>query len=206
MKHLTITFGLAVGLICAAMWYNKTQSNDMEAGTATIAKTIVETDAEGNVTSELTMVISGNRWVEKSKKEISYAQGCRTELNFDYVNGIWVEVSKVVKMYGEYETLNNEVCYAMSNKEWIEKGNKTYTDLSLDNGLLEDLVFDKDGNLIMSATYEWNDNAKNKGVNKVEYVYDGNGMPCRMISYAWDGESWSKEQVSDILYVSMMYR
>jgi hypothetical protein len=203
MKHLTITFGLAVGLICMVILYNKSQSNELEAGTTTIAKTIVETDANGNVTSELTMVIAGNRWVEKTKKMMSYGQGCKTEVNYEFNDGKWVEVSKVVKLYNAEEVLNNEVMYAMANQIWVEIEKRSYDDLSTDSDVMEDLVFDKDGNLIMCATYMWNGSVKDKGVNKTEYVYDGGGAPCRQISYDWKNDSWHKSQVSDLLYVSM---
>ena len=143
MKHLTITFGLAVGLICMVILYNKSQSNELEAGTTTIAKTIVETDANGNVTSELTMVIAGNRWVEKTKKMMSYEQGRKTEVNYEFNDGKWVEVSKVVKLYNAEEVLNNEVMYAMANQVWIETEKRSYDDLSADSDVMEDLVFDK---------------------------------------------------------------
>ena len=204
MKHLTITFGLAVGLICMVILYNKSQSNELEAGTTTIAKTIVETDANGNVTSELTMVIAGNRWVEKTKKMMSYEQGRKTEVNYEFNDGKWVEVSKVVKLYNAEEVLNNEVMYAMANQVWVETEKRSYDDLSADSDVMEDLVFDKEGNLIMCATYMWNGSVKDKGVNKTEYVYDGSGAPCRQISYNWKNDSWHKSQVSDLLYVSMV--
>ena len=204
MKHLTITFAVAVGLICVAIMYNKAQANENEMGTTTIAKTIVETDVEGKVTSELTMVIEGNRWVEKSKKEISYAQGCKTEVTYAFEDTKWIEVAKVVKSYSGEESLSNEVCYAMTDRVWVEKENKSYTDLSKDNGVLEDTVYDKDGNLIMSATYKWEDEEKEAGIEKTEYVYDAEGSLCRVVSYTWNGKSWNKEQVADMLYVSMV--
>lgn len=204
MKHLTITFAVAVGLICVAIMYNKAQVNENEMGTTTIAKTIVETDVEGKVTSELTMVIEGNRWVEKSKKEISYAHGCKTEVTYAFEDMKWVEVAKVVKSYSGEESLSNEVCYAMTDRVWVEKENKSYTDLSKDNGVLEDTVYDKDGNLIMSATYKWEDEEKETGIEKTEYVYDAEGSLCRVVSYTWNGKSWNKEQVADMLYVSMV--
>lgn len=206
MKNLTITFGLAVGLICAVIVYNKVQSNEVESGTTAVAKTIVETDSEGNVTSELTMVISGNRWVEKSKKEYAYSAGVRTETTYDFRRDEWVEVAKVISKYDVNNVLVGEEKYSLANNEWVQDGKKSYNDLSFDDGEMEDMVFDKDGNLLMSATYEWVNGVKGEGVEKNEYVYNGSGMPCRHISYSWNGQDWQKRQVSDLLYVSMIHR
>lgn len=202
MKHLTVTFGLAVGIICSVVIYNKVQSNVFDMQSAKVAKTIVETDSEGRVISELTMVISGNRWVEESKRVISYAHDYKIEAVYEHQNDVWVEQEKIISSYYN-NSLIKTVSYTLTeNEKWVESSKKSFDDLSYDDGTMHDMVFDKDGNLIMSATYKWDEGENIAGVEKNEYVYNNNGMPSRQISYNWDGKEWRKAEVADLLYVS----
>lgn len=202
MKNLTITFALAVSLICSAVIYNKIQHDEQGQSSTTVAKTIVETDDEGRPSVEMTMVISGNRWVERSKKLYAYSNNCTIETLYNCYNGDWVAEEKIISSYNN-NSLIKTVSYSLADNEtWVESSKESFDDLSYDDGMMHDLVFDKDGNLIMSAVYKWDDDSVETGVEKVEYVYDNNGIPMRHISYCWVGDTWQKTEVSDFLYIT----
>lgn len=202
MKHLTITFAIAVGLICSAVVYNMVQHNTAIESSAVVSKTIVEKDAMDRVSIELTMVISGNRWVERSKKIYAYTPDCVIETMYNSVSGEWVASTKKISTYYN-NSLIETVSYTLADGlNWIERRKESFDDLSCDDGLMHDMVFDKDGKLLMSATYKWAEDNVTLGVEKKEYVYDENGMANKHITYCWVGNTWEKTEVSDILYIS----
>lgn len=205
MKYLTITFGIAVSLICSTVIYNKVQHNEEDLNSAMVAKTIVETDEEGRSSVELTMVISGNRWIEDSKRVFAYSKDCKIETIYNSRNGKWVAVEKHISSYNN-NSLIETVSYTLAdNNQWIESGKESFEDLSYDDGMVHDMVFDKNGNLIMSATYKWDEETMANGVSKSEFVYDNNGMPCRHISYNWEDNSWQKSEIADYIYITQRF-
>ena len=85
--------------------------------------------------------------------------------------------------YSYIAASQSSVSVASPEEDWVKSIEARLASLSAEADVVDDLVFDAEGNIIMSATYKWQDNAK-KGVNKYEYAYN-NGSLSQVTSYVW---------------------
>ncbi|MCF0189754.1 MAG: hypothetical protein HUJ96_00695 [Marinilabiliaceae bacterium] len=195
MKNIIITLCLAVTIICAAIFLERNSDTSSEP---TIAKTLVKCDEQGRILEETTYAYNNNSWVEESKIVRTY-EGENVELvDYKKVSGEWVRVAKRVKLY-ENESLMAEVTYKPTQNEWTLTESVSYEDISSFE-TFDDMLFDKDGYLIMSAKYEETSEGIN-GLTKEEYEYDGGVTPCKRTTYAWSGSEWQKSQEQTLQYV-----
>lgn len=196
MKNIVITLTLAVAIITAAIVLDH---KAVDASTEpAIAKTLIKCDEQGRVIEETTFTLQANSWIECSRATKEYANESVTLVNYKSANGEWVRVSKRVCLYDD-ENLIAESTYKPKDGEWSLTSSVSYADLSA-NDMYEDMLFDKDGNLIMSAHYQDN-NGVISGLTKEEFVYDGGLNPCKRIEYAWSGSEWQKTEEQSLQYV-----
>ncbi|MDO4462101.1 MAG: hypothetical protein Q4C30_06355 [Bacteroidia bacterium] len=196
MKNIVITLALAVAIITAAIVLDR-KAVDF-SNTPTVAKTLIKCDEMGRVIEETTFTLQANSWIEYSRSTKEYSDEYVTLVNYKSTDGDWVRVSKRVCLYDD-ESLISESTYQPKDGEWMLTSSVSYTDLSNDD-MYEDMLFDKDGNLIMTAHYQDNDGVIS-GLTKEEYVYDGGQNPCKRIEYAWSGSDWQKTEEQSLQYV-----
>ncbi len=201
MKNLAISFGLSLAIICAVITFNKINANNpSQTDDTTIAKTFVETDSLGRVTLELTMQLKDNVWVEHTKQVMKYTSDKVEKSLYLFENKGWVRLSSQVVAISESENDMNDNASQNHSPERILLS--LSNDLSFDEpDILHDIAFDKDGNLILNAVYEWDNNTKSKGITMFEYNYS-NGELSRTTTYAWNSNKWQKTKVSDLHYIS----
>ncbi len=196
MKNIVITLALAVAIITAAIVLDR-KTVDFSSKPA-IAKTLIKCDEMGRVVEETTFTLQANSWIEYSRSTKEYSDESVTLVNYKSTNGEWVRVSKRVCLYDD-ENLISESTYQPQDGEWLLTSSVSYTDLSNDD-MYEDMLFDKDGNLIMTAHYQ-DKNGVISGLTKEEFVYDGGVNPCKRIEYAWSGSEWQKTEEQSLQYV-----
>lgn len=201
MKKLTIIFALSLSVIIAIASYNTYKSND-DNKSIVFTKTIINTNNNNQILSKTTLTLNGTKWIETSKIEYEYKEDSTTEILYGFSNGNWLREKKIINEYNN-SSLISKTIYTFNNSKhiWIEHSKENYTDLSVDDDTFHDLVFDMYGNLIMDATYQWQDQI-GEGLTKEEYTYLPNGMPNQKTSYIWQGNQWVKSEVSDLLYQS----
>lgn len=196
MKTLAVTFFTAIAIIALALVCDMAARN-FASDNALVGKTTVTRDAYGRVVSELTVAFDGNEWRETTMRKLSYYDGQNEAVSYEKVDGLWVATSKVVT-----ETLNGQpvsfTYYVASpnGSKWDRVAKQMANDLS-SSDVLDDYVFDADGNLVMKATYVYRDGEK-LGISKEEFSYQDN-TPTSRVSYAWNGDSWDKALSSDFV-------
>ncbi len=87
------------------------------------------------------------------------------------------------------EPVSSTFFEAAPSGRWNFVAEQKSDDLS-SSDVVDDMVFDADGNLVMMATYAYRDGVK-VGLRKEEYGYDDNKQKTRVL-YAWSGDSWSR--------------
>lgn len=198
MKKLIITFTLSIGIICAIVFYNIYKGDDATSE-VTFIKTLVQNDSVGRPSVTLTLELVDNKWIESELSEKFYDESSTTTIISAFVNGNWEKREKIIEDYYNGQ-VQGKTIYKPLNDEWKFESKVNLTDdLSKDNGIFHDIVFDMYGNLIMDATYMWNDK-NNIGLNKEEYIYDENEKMIQKISYVWQNNQWQKNLVADLLY------
>ncbi|MBP5365262.1 MAG: hypothetical protein J6Y82_05000 [Bacteroidales bacterium] len=200
MKRITLIFALSITLIAAVAAYNFYNHSDHDQNHYTIARTIVHTNPDNLITSKITMTLQNDKWIESTKVEYNYNGNQIEEIRFESHNGNWEKTKKIVRELNDAKALISKTTYTYNQSNtWETDTEEQFTDLSLDNNLLHDMVFDKNGNLIMDATYNWSEGLSN-GITKEEYTYEKDGKPNQTISYVWSSNEWVKDEVSDMLY------
>ena len=74
------------------------------------------------------------------------------------------------------------------------------TDLSQDNEMWNDVVFDANGNEVMVARYIWSDSNKVRGVGKKVCEYSESGLCEKQVNFEWVDDKWMEVSVSDYYY------
>ena len=190
MKTLAITFFTAIAIISVALACDYVSSTATSDANGLVGRTTVTRDSQGRVISELTVTIDGNEWRETSMKKLSYNDNKTEAVSYEKVDGSWVATSKVVTETAEGVAVSNTYYVASANgSKWEQVGRQMANDLS-SSDVLDDYVFDADGNLVMKATYVYHDGQK-LGIEKEEYSYTDNA-PATRVSYAWNGDSWGR--------------
>lgn len=195
MKNVVITFALAIVVIGAAVAYNSLAAEN-EVANYKQTRTVVVNDNTGRVIEVLTKEVDGEKWVETKKQAMTYADGKVETVSYLKEDGDWSPVEKVVSYLCKGNVLS-ATHYTLEGGVWNVGRVDDYADLSANSDVVDDMVFDKDGNLVMKSTYLWDGNAK-KGVSREDYEY-ANGKCSRSISYVWNNGTWEKTVVSDIL-------
>lgn len=199
MKTLAITFAFALAIISLAIYKGSVNSS------ATVnydnGRTIITYDAMGRVVSELSMITDGKKWKETTLRQTKY-------------NGQFAETTTYVKRntaHGEaWIAASRQVCEiacgksayvvryeSLKDDKWAVEAERASNDLAAESDIVDDLVFDDKGNLVMKATYKWDEDGK-KGLQMEEYQYDNNEY-MRLVSYAWSNDGWEKKAVSNII-------
>lgn len=200
MKRITLIFALSITLIAVVVAHNFFNHSDNDQNHYTIARTIVHTNPDNMISSKITMTLKNDKWVESSKVEYNYNGNQIEEICFENRNGNWEKTKKIVRELNDTKALISKTTYTYNQSNtWETDTEEQFTDLSLDDNLVHDIVFDKDGNLIMDATYKWDEGSSN-GISKEEYTYEKDGKPHQKISYVWSSNEWVKDEVSDMLY------
>lgn len=189
MKTLAITFFTAIAIIGIALICDVASGKVSTEEAGLVGKTTITRDSRGRVISELTVAINGKEWQETSMKQLSYYDNKNEAVTYKKVDGAWMATSKVVT-----ETSNGvPVCYSYfvssPSGRWVEVAEQKADDLS-SNDVVDDVVFDAEGNLVMKATYVYKDGER-LGLQKEEYGYEDNTQKTRVF-YAWNGDSWNK--------------
>ncbi|MBQ3634919.1 MAG: hypothetical protein II951_04805 [Bacteroidales bacterium] len=98
-----------------------------------------------------------------------------------------------------YSSLSKEVTTnaEFAEAKWSEAIEARLASLAEETDVVDDLVFDNNGHVVMSATYCWSGESKN-GMDKKVFDYDDNGNLKSVTSYAWSGNDWKKEATRNI--------
>lgn len=197
MKTLAVTFLSAIAIICAAIICDSLTNESCDEDACLVGKTIVSRDIYGRVTNELTLAINGKEWRETSMKQVSYSDNKVETTTYDKVNGTWVPVSRLVSVSVNGVDATKTYYEADAAGHWSIAANFDEADLSNDD-VVDDLVFDANGNIVMQATYVYNGD-KRVGLQKEEYEYEGNSQ-VRRTSYSWGADQWRKDLSSKLIY------
>lgn len=189
MKSLAVTFFTAIAIISLALIFDVTSSDGVTTASGRVGKTILTRDSQGRVTSELTFAIDGKKWEETVMKQLSYYDNKIETVTYKKADGVWNASSKVVTETEGGKPVRSTFFQASQSGKWIVIAEQKADDLS-NNEVVDDLVFDSAGNLVMKATYAYRDGQK-VGLQKEEYGYENNKQKMKVF-YAWNGNSWSK--------------
>ena len=195
MKNVVITFALAIVIIGAALAYNSNAAGH-EVASYKQTRTVVVSDNTGRTVEVLTKEIDGGKWVETKKQSLKYSDGNVETVSYLKQGDEWSPVEKEVSYLCEGNVIS-ATHYVMDNGVWSVGSVDDYADLSAGTDVVDDMVFDKDGNLVIKSTYKWSGDVKT-GLSREDYEY-ANGKCSRTISYAWNNGGWEKTEVSDIL-------
>ena len=198
MKTLAVTFLTAAAIVIAALAYDKATNTNSLNNDIMIGKTIVTHDAAGRPVNQITLTTNGKQWEETMMKQTTYEGDSVKTATFSKQDGQWVATTMSTYTNVEGTLILARIEYAAPNGKWATQAELNTDDLSEDNGLLNDIVFDANGTLVMNATYIY-DNGNRKGLQKEEYQYSDNKI-SQTVSYTWeeDGE-WQKHIVANQL-------
>lgn len=204
MRGFTITFTIALGIVCAVVAFSKESNRPNNLNNVTLAKTYIQTDSANRTLSELTMVCENGIWSEKYKRVYSYTEGRVFDLTYKFENGHWNQISNTIRTYQDASLLS-KVSYTLQESDsiWVETEKQSYADLSYDpENRLHDMEFDLNGNLLTDAVYEWSNEQRGKGISKEEFGYTKQGELSKRTQYAWHNGEWKKNMVADMHYIS----
>lgn len=196
MKTLAITFFTAIAIVGIALICDAASGKTSTEEAALVGKTIVTRDDYGRVISELTLAINGKEWEEAEMRQYSYYDNKSEAVTYKKVDGAWAATSKVVTVTANGMPVSLAYFSSTPRGEWNEVAEQKADDLSCDE-VVDDLVFDANGNLVMKATYLYNEDGK-VGLDKEEYGYEANSQKTR-VQYAWNGNSWIKTVSSKVV-------
>lgn len=197
MKTLATTFALATAIIIGAIAYSNSNSNASEMEVYNNGRTIVSHDALGRIVSELDVVADGKEWNETTLRQTTYEDNTAETVTYIKENGMWVAKTRQISEMSN-GTISNVIRYDMSiDGRWVVKGEMPTNDLSQESSIVDDMMFDAQGNLVMKATYQYDNDGKH-GLEKDEYVYV-NGERKRTVSYTWNDNAWQKTSVNNIV-------
>lgn len=189
MKTLVITFFTAIAIIGIALICDVASRNVSEQETGLVGKTVITRDTRGRVITELTMAISGKEWQETAMKQLSYYDNKNEAVSYKKVDGSWAATSKVVTETANGVPVNYTYFISSPSGRWVKVAEQQADDLS-SNDVVDDIVFDENGNVVMKATYVYR-NGEKLGIQKEEYGYEGDTQNTRVL-YSWAGDSWSR--------------
>ena len=195
MKNLIFTFGLAIAIIGGAIAVDTIFGTDSE--NCKLCKTVIEKDAKGRVTQEITLTADDKAWVETSKKETEYTPSFIETISYVKKGEEWVATDREISSVRMGLVTSVSTFAKACDGSWVKTSERDLNNLSSDLDLVEDLVFDANGNLIMKATYEWTENGKS-GISKEEYEY-AQGETNKVTSYNWNGRSWEMATISSVV-------
>lgn len=189
MKTLAITFFTAVAIIGIALFCDYASSSITTDESSLVGRTTITRDSQGRVVSELTVAINGKEWQETAMKQLSYYDNKIEAVTYKKVDGAWIPTTKLVTETDGGMPVSYAYFSSAANGNWVELAQQKVDDLS-SNDVVDDVVFDANGNIVMKATYVYHDGEKT-GIEKEEYAYEGN-TPKSRVSYAWSGSAWNK--------------
>ena len=178
MKSLAVTFFTAIAIISLALIFDVTSSDGVTTASGRVGKTILTRDSQGRVTSELTFAIDGKKWEEAVMKQLSYYDNKIETVTYKKADGVWNASSKVVTETEGGKPVRSTFFQASESGKWIVIAEQKADDLS-NNDVVDDLVFDSAGNLVMKATYAYRDGQK-VGLQKEEYGYENNKQKMKV--------------------------
>lgn len=194
MKTLAITFFTAVAIIGIALVCDYASTTISASDNALVGRTTITRDSQGRVVSEVTVAINGKEWQETAMKQLSYYDNKTEAVTYKKVDGVWIPTSKLVTETEDGMPVSYAYFTSAPNGSWIELAQQQADDLS-SSDVLDDVVFDANGNVVMKATYVYH-NGERTGIEKEEYAYEGN-TPKSRVSYAWSGNGWNKSLFSE---------
>lgn len=198
MKTLALTFISAAAIVGAALIYDKATTSESFEQNIMIGKTIVTHDAAGRPVNQITLTTNGKEWEETMMKQTSYEGDEVKTATYCKQDGQWVATTKTTFANVGGTLTISRIEKMTPDGQWKTQAEIDLADLSDDNGLLNDIVFDENGNLIMNATYVY-DNGARQGLQKEEYQYN-NDQISQTVSYSWDPDGkWQKQMVSNLL-------
>lgn len=86
---------------------------------------------------------------------------------------------------------------AVTEANWSEAVEARLASLAEESDIVDDLIFDANGHVLMLATYSYQGNVKS-GMDKKEYDYDDKGNLRGVTTYAWNGNDWKKSAASAV--------
>lgn len=189
MKSLAITFFTAIAIVGIALICDVASGKVSTEENGLVGKTTITRDSRGRIISELTVAINGKEWQETSMRQLSYYDNKNEAVTYKKVDGSWMATSKVVTETSNGVPVSLSYFVSSPSGRWVEVAEQKADDLS-SNDVVDDVVFDADGNLVMKATYVYKDGER-LGIQKEEYGYEDNTQKTRVF-YAWNGDRWSK--------------
>ena len=196
MKTLVITFMSAIAIVVAALTYDMITS-DGNANDHLVGKTIVSHDSLGRPVNLLTLTTTGKEWKETMMKQNTYNGNSVTSATYIKENGNWVATTKFTYDNVDGTLALTKIEQMTPDGNWATQAEIDLADLSEDDGMMNDMVFDADGNLVMNATYLYKGDNRT-GIQKEEYTYEGSQMK-RTTSYSWgENGNWQKQIVTNM--------
>lgn len=198
MKTLAITFVSALLIVGAALLYDNMKGVETTEGEIMVGKTVVTYDATGRAVNELTLTTNGKEWKETMMKQMSYTGGTVETATYVKNEGEWVATARMTYENVEGTLALTKVERMGADGQWSTQAEIDLADLSDDEGMMNDMVFDASGNLIMNATYVYDEQGR-RGIQKEEYDYEQDRLK-RRVSYEWGEEGdWQKQLVSNLM-------
>lgn len=197
MKTLAITFISALTIICVALAFDKSSAAGPAGDGCLVGKTIVTHDALGRVCNELTLTTNGKEWEETMMRRTSYDGDNVEAVTYKRKDGDWQATTKMTFSKAGETLACTAVAVMETDGEWRQVAKRDLTDLSDGDGLVDDMVFDSKGNLIMKATYVY-ESGRKVGLDKEEYTYN-DGRARQRTSYSWDDGAWQRQVVANVV-------
>lgn len=197
MKTLAITFISALTIICVALAFDKSSATDATGDGCLVGKTIVTHDALGRICNELTLTTNGKEWEETMMRRTSYDGDNVETVTYRRQDGDWQATTKMTFAKTGEALVCTSAAVMEADGEWHRMAQRDLTDLGDDAGLVDDMVFDSKGNLVMKATYVY-ENGRKVGLSKEEFTYNG-GRARQRTSYSWDDGAWQRQVVANVV-------
>lgn len=196
MKQLAITFGVALAIILGTMIYG-TFSEPQAQLSLRQTKTVLTLDEQQRPITAVTYAAQGDKWVPVAKTETSYGDLENESIDYLMSNCEWTPQRREVAESVCGIELGKRLYQMGADGAWQLTAQRSSDDLSLDDGLVDDVVFDTQGRVVMKATYAWDATSK-VGLQKTEYNYEG-GRTKEVTSYVWSGADWRKDAISQVV-------
>lgn len=165
------------------------------------SKTTFISDPSNQISTQVKQVYEDGRFQNTEKIETISDFNMTTTISYAFVDSRWMPMSKVIVEHTENGSEMSESVYtAGSDGHWMLLSHTSLTDLSQDNEMWNDVVFDANGNEVMVARYIWSDSNKVRGVGKKVCEYSESGLCEKQVNFEWVDDKWMEVSVSDYYY------
>lgn len=164
------------------------------------SKTTFFKDPVTFTTTQITQMLVDDEWVNVDKVVTEGEPNIATTTNYTFDGEDWIAFSRSITKYFNNNILSETTFKTDVNGDWTLLANQSYADLSNDSGVWCDILFDQNGNQIMTAEYYWPGAKQAKAIEKKVYEYAENGNCIKETTYEWNNQEWQTVSTSDYHY------